>query len=147
MKAVVQRVYRADVSVDKSVTGKIDKGLAVFIGIEADDDIETVEKCADKICALRIFPNEKGKMFYSVADIDGEILAISNFTLCASLKSGNRPEFIGAAKAEKANMLYEHFKEHVSKKVKVASGVFGADMTVSVENDGPVTIFVDSKNI
>ena len=147
MKAVVQRVYSADVSVDSEVKGKIGNGLVVFCGVEERDDEKSVEKCADKICALRIFPNEKGKMFYSVADVGGEILVISNFTLCASLKSGNRPDFTSAAKAERANMLYEHFKETVSKKVKTASGVFGADMTVSVNNDGPVTIFVDSENI
>ena len=147
MKAVVQRVLSASVSVEGEIKGKINKGLVVFCGMESKDDRAIVEKCAAKICALRIFPNEKGKMFYSVEDIGGEILVISNFTLCASLKSGNRPDFIGAAKADTANMLYEYFKECVAKKVGMASGEFGADMNVLVENDGPVTITVDSDNI
>ena len=147
MKAVIQRVSSAFVSVDGIVSGKINKGLIVFCGVEDNDDEKKVEKCASKICALRIFPNDKGKMFYSVEDIGGEILVVSNFTLCASLKSGNRPDFTSAAKADKANTLYEYFKECVSKRVKTASGVFGADMTVSVENDGPVTITLDSDNI
>lgn len=146
MKAVVQRVTASSVSVDGEIVGKIDKGLNVLLGVEEDDTEKDAEVLAAKIAKMRIFEDENEKMNLSVLDVDGSVLVISQFTLCADIKKGNRPSFILAAKPDKATALYEYFssqlKENGVKKVK--NGVFGADMAVEISNDGPVTIIMDT---
>jgi len=145
MKAVLQRVQRADVTVEGAVIGAIDRGLLVFLGVCALDD----EACADylvkKIRGLRIFPDENGKSNLSIADIGGEILIISQFTLYADTKKGNRPSFIEAAPPEQANSLYEYFIAQCRGEFsKVACGAFGASMKISLINDGPYTIILET---
>lgn len=146
MKAVVQRVTASSVSVDGEIVGKIDKGLNVLLGVEEDDTEKDAEMLAAKIAKMRIFEDENEKMNLSVLDVDGSVLVISQFTLCADIKKGNRPSFILAAKPDKATALYEYFsfqlKENGVKKVE--NGVFGADMAVEISNDGPVTIIMDT---
>ena len=146
MKVVVQRVKNASVTVDNQVKGKINNGLLLLVGIEAGDSHEDVEWMAQKILNLRIFGDENGKMNLSVLDVSGEILCISQFTLIADYKKGNRPSFIRAAKANEAVPLFESFKASLAAAgVTVQSGVFGGDMKVSLVNDGPVTIVMDSR--
>ena len=148
MRAVIQRVSKASVISDGEMTGKIETGLVVLLGIEHDDFQEDAEWLVDKIRQMRIFSDPEGKMNLSLGDIDGHILVISQFTLHASTKKGNRPSFIKAARPEKAIPLYEYFKEYFSLQTgkEIATGIFGADMKVSLVNDGPVTILLDSKN-
>lgn len=148
MRAVVQRVSNASVQSDGSHTGSIKKGLLILLGIEHDDHREDAEWLADKIRQMRIFSDHEEKMNLSVEDINGELMVISQFTLYASTKKGNRPSFIKAARPEHANELYEYFKDFLNQRTgkQIASGVFGADMKISLVNDGPVTIIVDSKN-
>ncbi len=146
MKIVVQRVSQASVKVSGEIVGEISQGLLLLIGIEENDEKEDAEWLAKKILDLRIFSDEEGKMNRSVKDINGEILCVSQFTLIADYKKGNRPSFIKAAKPEKAVPLFEYFKGLIkSSGLKTESGVFGADMKVSLLNDGPVTIVMDSK--
>ena len=146
MKIVVQRVSQASVKVSGEIVGEISQGLLLLIGIEENDEKEDAEWLAKKILDLRIFSDEEGKMNHSVKDINGEILCVSQFTLIADYKKGNRPSFIKAAKPEKAVPLFEYFKGLIkSSGLKTESGVFGADMKVSLLNDGPVTIVMDSK--
>ncbi len=148
MRAVVQRVSFAKVISDGVVTGEIGKGFLVLLGIEHEDNQEDVTWLADKIKQMRIFSDNEEKMNLSLSDIDGEILLVSQFTLHASTKKGNRPSFIRSARPEIAIPLYESFMQYLSmstgKEIRV--GVFGADMQVSLINDGPVTIILDSKN-
>jgi D-tyrosyl-tRNA(Tyr) deacylase len=148
MRAIIQRVSSASVQSNGSLTGSIDAGLLVLLGIGNDDLKEDVEWIADKIWQMRIFQDRDDKMNLSLADVQGQILVISQFTLFASTKKGNRPSFLGAARPELAIPLYEYFKSYLSKKTghPVAAGIFGADMKVSLINDGPVTIILDSKN-
>ena len=148
MKAVVQRVTASSVSVDGEIVGKIDKGLNVLLGVEEDDTEKDAEVLAAKIAKMRIFEDENEKMNLSVLDVDGSVLVISQFTLCADIKKGNRPSFILAAKPDKATALYEYFSSQLKENgVKnVENGVFGADMAVEISNDGPVTIIMDTKN-
>jgi len=146
MKIVVQRVSQASVKVSGEIVGEISQGLLLLVGIEENDEKEDAEWLSKKILDLRIFSDEEGKMNCSVKDINGEILCVSQFTLIADYKKGNRPSFIKAAKPEKAVPLFEYFKGLIkSSGLKTESGIFGADMKVSLLNDGPVTIVMDSK--
>ena len=146
MKAVIQRVSEANVKVDGKMVGEISKGLLLLIGIDEEDEKNDADWLVQKILSLRIFGDEGGKLNRSVMDISGGILCISQFTLIADYKKGNRPSFIKAAKPEKAIPLFEYFKTEISKSgLKTESGIFGADMKVSLLNDGPVTIVMDSK--
>lgn len=146
MKAVIQRVTHADVKVDGKTVGEISSGLLLLIGIEEEDTKEDANWLVQKILNLRIFSDAEGKMNLSVKDLNGEILCISQFTLIADYKKGNRPSFIKAAKPEKAIPLLEDFQGFLLESgLKIESGIFGADMKVSLLNDGPVTIVMDSK--
>ena len=144
MKAVVQRVGHASVSVDGETVGSIGKGFLILLGVEQGDGDAQAEKLAKKITGLRIFPDENGKTNLSLAEVNGEILVISQFMLCADCRKGYRPSFVRAAAPEEANRLYEYFtalcRETVS---RVETGVFGAHMKVELENDGPFTLSLE----
>ena len=145
MKIVVQRVKEANVKVDNEIVGKISEGLMLLIGVDEDDDTNDADWLIKKIIDLRIFSDQEGKMNLSVKDISGEILCISQFTLISDYKKGNRPSYIKAAKPEKAIPLFEYFKSEIAKSgLKIESGIFGADMKVSLLNDGPLTLVLDS---
>ena len=144
MKIVVQRVKEAKVEVDNEIVGKIEKGFLVLIGITHTDTKENAEYLVKKLCNLRVFADEEGKMNKSIKDVGGKLLLISQFTLYANCSQGNRPSFIDAAKPEQAKELYEYFCEECRKKdIEVEKGIFGADMQVSLLNDGPVTIIIE----
>ena len=146
MKIVIQRVSCASVRVERVIVGQIQQGLMLLVGVEEGDDKSDAEWLAKKILDLRIFSDSEGKMNLSVKDVSGDVLCISQFTLIAEYKKGNRPSFIKAAKPEKAIDLFEYFKELIKKSdLKVESGIFGADMKVELLNNGPVTIVMDSK--
>lgn len=148
MRAVIQRVSEASCRVDNEVTGAIEQGLLVLLGVEESDNEAELEWLAQKIVNMRIFSDEEGKMNRSVVDVDGSILLISQFTLFAATKKGNRPGFTRAAKPEIAIPLYEKMKaalERLSGK-PTAAGIFGADMKISLLNDGPVTIIMDTQD-
>lgn len=148
MRAVIQRVTEASVRVDGNMTGAIDKGLLILVGIEDADTQEDIEWLTKKIVGLRIFDDENGVMNLSVMDVGGGLLAVSQFTLMASTKKGNRPSYIRASKGDFAQPMYEKFCLALEKESgkKVEKGIFGADMKVSLLNDGPVTIIMDTKN-
>ena len=148
MKAVIQRVSSASVTIDSKIVAEIQKGLLVLVGIEDADTQEDTNWLSQKIANLRIFGDENDVMNLSVRDIDGEIIVVSQFTLQASTKKGNRPSYIKASKPDVAIPIYEGFVQQLEKELgkKVQTGVFGADMQVSLLNDGPVTIIIDSKN-
>jgi D-tyrosyl-tRNA(Tyr) deacylase len=148
MRLVIQRVSEASVSIDGQTKGKIGQGLLVLVGIENDDDSSDVEYLSKKIISMRIFGDSEGKMNLSVMDVQGEILLISQFTLHAATQKGNRPSFIKAARPEKAIPLYEYFIQQLQLLLSktIQTGTFGADMKVSLINDGPVTIIMDSKS-
>lgn len=148
MRIIIQRVAEAKVEVNQEVVGKIGNGLLVLVGVEEVDELEDVEWLCHKIVNMRIFKDKNGNMNLSLKSIDGEVLVVSQFTLHASTKKGNRPSFIRAASAEKAKKLYEEFKRQLSVKLgkSIQSGVFGENMQVSLLNDGPVTIAMDSRN-
>ena len=144
MKLVVQRVNKANVKVEKKIVGKIDKGFLVLIGITHNDTKKEAEYLAKKLVNLRVFEDEKNKMNRSIKEINGKLLIVSQFTLYANCKDGNRPSFTDAAKPEIANNLYEYFCEKCKEyDVEVQKGIFGADMEVSLINDGPVTIIIE----
>lgn len=146
MKAVIQRVSEAHVKVDDKIVGEISTGLLLLIGIDEEDEQTDADWLIQKILNLRIFGDEEGKLNLSVLNISGEILCISQFTLIADYKKGNRPSFIKAAKPDKAIPLFDYFKTEIAKSnLKIECGIFGADMKVSLLNDGPVTIVMDSK--
>ena len=146
MKVVIQRVSESEVVVENQSVGKIGKGFMLLIGIDENDEKQDADWLVQKILNLRVFGDEEGKLNLSILDIKGELLCISQFTLIADYKKGNRPSFIKAAKPDKAIPLFEYFKEEVAKSgLKTESGIFGADMKVSLTNDGPVTIVMDSK--
>lgn len=145
MKAVIQRVSEASVKVDGDIVGEINTGYMLLIGIDENDEKTDADWLIQKILNLRVFGDENDKLNLSIKDINGEILCISQFTLIADYKKGNRPSFIKAAKPDKAIPLFEYFKEELSKSgLRVESGIFGADMKVSLINDGPVTIVMDT---
>jgi D-tyrosyl-tRNA(Tyr) deacylase len=144
MKVVIQRVKRAFVTVEGQVIGSIEKGFLLLIGIGREDTKEVVNKYLDKIIKMRIFADSEGKTNLSLCDVGGEILAVSQFTLYAGCKKGNRPNFLMAAGPDKGKELYEYFLEECKKRVpKVEAGEFGADMDVTLINDGPFTIVLD----
>lgn len=147
MKAVIQRVSKASVTVDGELISKIDKGYLILLGVMDDDTEEDAEVLARKTSTLRVFEDDEGKMNLDIQNVDGEILAVSQFTLCADLKKGNRPSFGHSAHPDRANELYEYFcSQLIANGVKsVKKGVFGADMNVELLNDGPVTILYDSE--
>jgi D-tyrosyl-tRNA(Tyr) deacylase len=148
MRVIVQRVSSASVEVGGAIVGSIDKGMMVLVGIEDADTVEDVQWLSSKLTQLRIFNDEAGVMNVSIKDSNGQILLVSQFTLHASTKKGNRPSYIKAARPEMAIPLYERFKEQLEMDLgrNIAAGIFGADMQVSLINDGPVTIFIDTKN-
>lgn len=144
MKIVIQRVNHASVRVEGECIGKIGKGLLLLLGVGQEDTKELCDRFIDKICKLRIFEDEQGKTNLSLADVDGQLLVVSQFTLYADCKKGNRPSFINAAKPDLANELYEYFVRECRKRVSVVeTGEFGADMKIELENDGPFTIVLD----
>lgn len=148
MRALIQRVSESSVSVNGEVKGKTSKGLMILLGIEEADDTSDIEWLAAKIAKLRIFDDEEGVMNLSVMDVDGELMVVSQFTLHASTKKGNRPSYIKSAKPDISEPLYQEFvseMERITGK-KVATGEFGANMQIALVNDGPVTIWIDSKN-
>lgn len=148
MKAVVQRVLKAELKVDGNLISKIDKGMVVFLGVGIGDNQENVEKIGKKIAKLRIFEDENEKMNLSIKDVGGEVLLVSQFTLYGDCSHGNRPSFIMAERPEKANELYLKMKELLmSENIPVQTGVFGADMKIEVLNDGPVTILMNSDDL
>ena len=146
MRAVVQRVDRASVTIDGNVNGKIEKGFMVLIGIDEKDEQKDLDYICDKLMGLRIFEDEEGKMNRSIIDAGGSILLISQFTLYGDARKGKRPSFIRAARPEKAIPLYEAAIAKLSEKVHVETGIFGAEMKVELVNDGPVTIIMDTKH-
>ena len=148
MRIVIQRVSEASVTINKEVTGEINQGMMILLGIEHEDSVTDADWLIQKIIGLRIFNDEVGKMNLASQDVNGSFLVISQFTLHASIKKGNRPSYIKAARPEVAIPLYEYFinKLRVQSTAVVESGEFGTDMKVSLINDGPVTISIDSKN-
>ena len=146
MKIVIQRVQSASVAIEDSTVGAIKQGLLLLVGVGPEDTKEDLDYAVRKIVNMRIFSDEDGKMNLSVKDIGGQILSISQFTLFADTKKGNRPAFTGAAKPDTASQLYDDFNQSLSSYVPVERGRFGADMQVSLVNDGPVTVILDTKN-
>lgn len=149
MRALLQRVKNASVEIDGKIVGEINTGLLVLLGVMEGDDEGEMLYLADRVCGLRIFEDENGKMNKSVIDVDGEILVVSQFTLGADASHGRRPSFIAAAKPPVAIPLYEGFVSECSRIIKkeVPTGEFGADMQVRLQNDGPVTIWLDTKEM
>lgn len=146
MRAVIQRVNGAEVRVDGNITGQIGKGFLVLLGVMDGDTEKEADLMAQKIAKLRVFEDENEKMNLALSDVSGEVLSVSQFTLCADVKKGNRPSFTPSAKPDEANRLYEYFNSCLLREgVKnVEKGIFGADMKVSLVNDGPVTIIFDT---
>jgi len=148
MRALLQRVSRASVTVDEQVVGKIGQGLLVLLGVGQDDSEVQVKTLADKIAHLRIFGDDEGKMNRSLLDIGGEVLVVSQFTLYADTRRGRRPSFTDAAPPTLAEPLVEHFKDALaSYGLPIASGIFGAYMTIDLRNEGPVTVLLDSEEL
>jgi D-tyrosyl-tRNA(Tyr) deacylase len=144
MRIVIQRVLEAKVEADGKITGEIGKGLLVLLGVGKEDDKKIADRYIDKLLKLRIFADDKGKTNLSLNDVQGELLLVSQFTLYADCRKGNRPDFINAGSASKAEELYEYFLEQIRDKIgNVESGKFGAEMKVSLVNDGPFTIILD----
>jgi D-tyrosyl-tRNA(Tyr) deacylase len=149
MRAVIQRVIQADVTVEEKITGAIEKGLMVLLGVEDEDEETDAVYLAEKIAGLRIFEDEEGKMNLSVKDVGGDLLTVSQFTLFGDCRKGKRPSFIKAARPDKANELYRKFVTLCQKQhgLHVEEGIFQAEMLVRIYNDGPVTILMDSKKV
>lgn len=148
MKIVLQRVTHSSVEIEGKINGQINKGLMVLVGFASDDTTAIIDKMIDKLINLRIFEDEQGKMNRSLMDVNGSILSISQFTLYADCKRGRRPGFTDAARPEIAIPLYDYFNQELKEKgIDVETGIFGADMKVSLLNDGPVTIILDSQEI
>ena len=146
MKIIIQRVKKAQVSIEGQVYGQIQQGLLLLVGVGPEDQKEDMDYAVRKLVNMRIFSDVEGKMNLSVKDIQGEILSISQFTLFADTKKGNRPAFTGAAKPDVAEAFYQDFNRELAQEVPVQTGIFGADMQVELINDGPVTIILDTKN-
>lgn len=148
MRAIIQRVAHASVTIEQKEKATIEQGFLVLLGIEPEDELADIQWLAKKISGLRVFSDEEGKMNRSIEEINGEIIVVSQFTLFASTKKGNRPSFIRSAKPDIAIPLYEQFVQHLQTLIstKIQTGEFGADMKVNLLNDGPVTIFIDTKN-
>ena len=145
MIAVIQRVNRAEVTVDGNSVGKCGKGFLILLGVASGDTYDDADVIIKKIPALRIFTDAEDKMNLSLNDVGGEILAISNFTLLANCRRGNRPDYMGAEKPAEASLMYDYFVDKLRESVsRVATGIFGADMKIDVQDDGPVTIILDS---
>lgn len=147
MKVVVQRSKNSKVTINNKVNGIIDKGYVLLVGFTHNDTKDIVDKMINKILNLRIFEDENEKMNLSIKDINGSILSISQFTLYADSKKGNRPSFINAMNPKDASDLYDYFNQELSKSIEVQTGIFGADMKVEIYNDGPVTIILDSEEL
>ena len=145
MKIVVQRSKKSSVSLDGKIVNQIESGLCLLVGIHVDDTLEDADKLVNKVLNLRIFDDEDGIMNKSILDVGGEILSISQFTLQADTRKGHRPSYINAMKGEDANKIYEYFNSKLNEQIKTYPGVFGADMLVNIENDGPITIILDTK--
>ena len=145
MKLLVQRSKNSNVEVDGKVINSINKGLVLLVGFTINDTIKDLEKMAQKVVNLRIFDDEKGVMNKSILEVGGEILSISQFTLYANTKKGNRPSYIEALNGKEAIILYEKFNEELNKYIPTKSGIFGADMLVNITNDGPITIMLESR--
>lgn len=146
MRFLVQKVSKAEVRVDKNLIGKINKGFMILIGIHKNDTIKEADKLISKVLKLRIFEDENDKLNLNIKDIDGEILAISQFTLYGNTEKGNRPSFINAAKGDVAEPLYDYIVQELSKNIKTEKGKFGAFMEVDFINEGPVTIILEEEN-
>ena len=146
MRILVQRSLNSNVSVNNEIIGKIEKGLVLFVGFTNSDTEKEIEYLINKVLNLRIFDDENGVMNKSILDVGGEILSISQFTLYADTKKGNRPSYIDAMKNENASILYDLFNNKLKEKINVETGVFGADMKVNIINDGPVTIMLESRD-
>lgn len=148
MRAVVQRVREADVSVDGKITGSIEKGLTVLVGVEEGDSQKDADYIAEKVAGLRIFEDKDGKMNLSVKDTGGKVLAVSQFTLLGDVRKGKRPSFSKAASPDEADILYRAFVEGIEKRgIETQEGVFQTEMMVRIYNDGPVTILLDSRKL
>lgn len=148
MKFVIQRVNHASVAIDETVAGKINKGFLVLIGVSNEDTKEIADKMIKKLVGMRIFDDENGKTNLALADVDGALLLVSQFTLYANCKKGNRPSFMDAGAPDMANEMYEYIISECKKQIAVVeTGEFGADMKVSLENDGPFTIVLDSREL
>lgn len=148
MRAVVQRVTQSDVTVDGEITGCIEKGLMVLLGVEEGDSEKDAQYIADKVSGLRIFEDSEGKMNLSVKDVGGKVLAVSQFTLLGDARKGKRPSFSKAARPDEANRLYRHFIDLVNQNdIETQEGIFQAEMLVRIYNDGPVTILLDSNKL
>ena len=146
MRILVQRSLNSSVSVNNEIVGKIQKGLVLFVGFTNNDTEKEIDYLINKVLNLRIFDDENGVMNKSILDVGGEILSISQFTLYADTKKGNRPSYIDAMKNENASILYDLFNNKLKEKINVETGVFGADMKVNIINDGPVTIMLESRD-
>ena len=146
MRVLVQRSLESSVSVNNKVVGKIDSGLVLFVGFTHTDTKDNIDKLVQKVLNLRIFDDEAGVMNKSILDVGGSILSISQFTLYADTHKGNRPSYINAMPGEKSSALYDKFNEELEKYIHVETGIFGADMKVSITNSGPTTILLESEN-
>lgn len=147
MRVVIQRVKHASCTVDEKVTGSCQHGYCLFVGFQNEDDSQIIDRMIKKILNLRIFEDENGKMNLSILDVEGSILSISQFTLYANCKKGNRPSFADAGKTDYASSLFDEFNKKLKNQIHCETGIFGADMKIELLNDGPVTILLDSKEI
>ena len=145
MRLLVQRSLNSSVSVDDKIVGKIDSGLVVFVGFKTDDKVEDIDYLVNKLVNLRIFDDSEGVMNKSILDVGGKVLSISQFTLYADAKKGNRPSYINSMKQEEASRMYDIFNNKLKEYVDVETGIFRSDMKVSITNDGPVTIMLESR--
>lgn len=143
MKVVIQRVLSSSVEVDNKIVGKINEGLTILVGFSKSDTYEKIDKIVNKIIKLRIFDDNNHIMNKSILDIGGSILSISQFTLYANVKKGNRPSYIDAMKSSEAEKLYDYFNNELSKYIEVKQGIFGSNMKLNIENNGPVTIIIE----
>ena len=145
MRILVQRSLNSSVSVNNKIVGSIDNGLVLFVGFTHDDDSSKIDYLIKRVLNLRIFDDENGVMNKSILDVGGSILSISQFTLYADTKKGNRPSYINAMNGDKSILLYDEFNKKLSEFINVETGIFGADMKVNITNDGPVTILLESR--